>query len=465
MVAAYSDENTDAEEVIKSLFPDVLWPDDLGDVFLDIAAVFVADTPGCPTTGLWLKSQAQDRIPHRGIIQQFFGPSLRLGSYTFNPFGHFKSVAGFKYVANNINEGDGALGVRKLQAYHTIKTQFEYRGSSWRHNLGTTVQPSDVWKNSKRFKKVAKTFQQSCADASMMTFGARLEFRVSFTDAVANRSSYLSIVRNVPILGENLHFQDTGSLLQFFANRYSSAILVCDNLSHQLSKREAFDRMTAAIFLTRIINTITSTANQAEEFASEVAEKLAADLREESDLMFWRSVIVATEDGKVTSAFAATENAIKKIFGVDIINFNQRHQLANLFEESASMEPILDQQLDNDVVRFSHIEESTETADITATQLTIPRAFERMVLLDNAVFRMPSLPTDINLNLNVQLILSIFTREGLTPTAATSFLEVWAQEHWRCMPDLNCRLQSHVDIDSLKLEHFSSLEMLQSVMQ
>jgi hypothetical protein len=88
-----------------------------------------------------------------------------------------------------------------------------------------------------------------------------------------------------------------------------------------------------------------------------------------------------------------------------------------------------------------------------------------MVLLDNAAFTMPSLPTDINLNLNVQLILSIFTREGLTLTAATSFLEVWAQEHWRCMPDINCRLQSHVDIDSLKLEHFSSLEMLQSVMQ
>jgi hypothetical protein len=158
MVAAYSQEDTDAEEVIKSLFPDVLWPDDLGDVFLDIAAVFVADTPGCPTTGLWLKSSTQDRIPHRGVIQQFFGSSLRLGNYTLNPFGHFKSVAGFKYVASNVNGGDGALGVRKLQAYHTMKTQFEYRGSSWRHNLGTSVQPSDVWKNSKRFKQVAVSF-------------------------------------------------------------------------------------------------------------------------------------------------------------------------------------------------------------------------------------------------------------------------------------------------------------------
>jgi hypothetical protein len=42
-----------------------------------------------------------------------------------NPFGQFKSVAGFKYVVRNILEGDENLGVRKLQAYHTLKSQFE----------------------------------------------------------------------------------------------------------------------------------------------------------------------------------------------------------------------------------------------------------------------------------------------------------------------------------------------------
>ncbi|SAL95363.1 hypothetical protein [Absidia glauca] len=455
---SYGNEDSGAESMIKSLFPDILFPADLSDVFVDIAAVFVAENVNGPTTGLWLQASPNDAIAHRPLLHSFLGSSLQKKGYKVNPFGHFKSVCGFNYVAGNIVCGDGSLGIRKIQAYHTIKTQFEYRASSWRHNRGTTVGPSDLWMKAKKLETTTKNFQQACADASGMNFGARLEFRVSLADAIAHRRQYLQILRNLP--ANTIHFEDTSSLLQFFANRYSSATLVSDNLSRQLLKPEPFDRMTATIFAASIINTITSTANASEEFASEVRKKLSSDLREESDLMFWKSVIVATNDGNITSAFSASKNVVVKIFGQKGMDFDKRHRLQNPFSQS-SMRPLMDQQLANDVVELSHVEDNAATTTIT-TNITAPQPFDHILQPENALFRLP-LASGLKLPLNVQLILSIFVRNGLNVTAVNLFLEAWAEEFWRKVPKE--LLQSGVSVESLKLCHFSSLDMLQSVIK
>jgi hypothetical protein len=150
---AYDDDEQEPGEIIRSVFSDVLWGGDLGNTFIDIGAVFLCDKPSTGTTGLWLKPSAQeDGFPHRALLQSFFGTRLLKSQYTINDFGHFKSVAGLLYVARDISAGDGDLGVRKLQVYQTLKNQFQYRASSYRHDLGSTVTPKDIWRNTKKFK-------------------------------------------------------------------------------------------------------------------------------------------------------------------------------------------------------------------------------------------------------------------------------------------------------------------------
>jgi hypothetical protein len=219
--------------------------------------------------------------------------------------------------------------------------------------------------------------------------------------------------------------------------------------------------MTATVFMASIINTITSTSNKSEEFATEVRRKLITDLREESDLMFWKSVIVATEDGRITSAYSATKVAIQKIFGSGILESNKRHRPSRQFAEDHLIRPILDQSLTYNVAATSSNEDPNTPG---ATMLSVPRGFESSILEPSAVFQLPPPPEEISsIPLNVQLLLAIFVREGLTEAAGKLFLEAWAEECWSSAPD--AIFKPGVNRQSLGLEQFSSKEQLQSILK
>jgi hypothetical protein len=180
--------------------------------------------------------------------------------------------------------------------------------------------------------------------------------------------------------------------------------------------------MTAAFFLAKILNSIVSTLDKSDVFATENRKKLEADLREDSDLMFWKSLVVTTEDGRVTSTFTASKNAITSIFGKQDSRFKKQRCLGIHLGGSSKMKLILEQELKNDVAQLSHIGDPVAT-DISTTSITIPRGFERMPLTENGQFNLPSAPSDLILPLDVQLILNIFVQEGLTENAANMFLE------------------------------------------